>query len=281
MGTVPLTQALGGLNAAWSIVKALTQPLPSPPPTGPWRPPQWSTQPQIYSITAVFPATGSLVSSSINGAPTSSTPTNVQFTAPTTKIYFFDAVFTADHEQEMVITKHPVQTGAPIADHAYLLPARLVLEIGISDAMMSYASGQYTSFASKSVSAFQTFLGLQAARVLMTVSSRLKTYQNMLITNVRAREEQRTKYALRASITFEQIFLASTAQQAVSAASQVTDSTAQGPVNTAPPAPAVEEAFQVTPPGFPTEPIPGIPIVPGSGAWSSAAQIFQANPTIF
>src|SRR6185312_10356981 len=100
---------------------------------GPWRPPQWSQGP-LFSMTATSPVTGD------------------------TTAYVFDAVLVADHDQEAVVTMNPVQTGAAITDHVYIQPARLVIEIKMSDSMQSYntgaGTGQWAANPSKSVSAY-------------------------------------------------------------------------------------------------------------------------------
>jgi len=131
------------------------------------------------------------------------------------RFYFFDAVVKAAHTREMVITKHPVQDGANIVDHAYSMPARLELEIVMSDAVVQYqppASSRmmvgYSSDISKSKSAYQTFLSLQKARTLLQVTTRLDTYNNMLIQSIRPIEEHSTLYALKATIVLEEIIMA-------------------------------------------------------------------------
>lgn len=34
--------------------------------------------------------------------------------------YMFDAYFNINHESNLAITQHPIQTGASISDHAYM-----------------------------------------------------------------------------------------------------------------------------------------------------------------
>lgn len=189
-----------------------------------YRPPQWASGPPNTSVSAVLPASGNS-----NAAATGPN------TAPTT--YFFDAVMRLDHNQDLRITRHPVQNGASIVDHAYLEPARLVLEVGMSDAMDSYTPGQYTSAGAKSVSTYQTFLNLQALRVPLTVNTRLKQYQNMQLVNIRAADTNATKTALRMLLTFEQIIVGTVTSQPQSNRPDQSNSNQDGTVPTqAPPA---------------------------------------------
>src|SRR5215469_5595098 len=106
--------------------------------SGAWRPPQWqqgtgatltitavqATSRQTPSSTATLPSTA--------GAPSTQQPT---------VMYVFDGAIRADHVQDMTLTQNPVQTGVALADHSYLLPARLTVEIAMSDSMQSYVVG--------------------------------------------------------------------------------------------------------------------------------------------
>src|SRR5262249_51687603 len=96
-----------------------------------FRPPQWSTQGQLVSLTVQL-------------------PTDSPFAASGPTTYYFDAVFRTDHLSSLTPTRHPVQNGAAITDHTYLEPKRVVLEVGFSDAMDSYVSGQYAGASTKS-----------------------------------------------------------------------------------------------------------------------------------
>src|SRR6185312_10091826 len=130
--------------------------------------------------------------------------------APPT-IYAFDGVIRAEHQQEVVITQHPVQTGANISDHAFSKPARLTIEITMSDAMQSYIPGQYGGSPSRSVSAYQTILDLQKKKSPFSVATRLRQYDNMLIREIRSEENVATRYGLKAQVVFEEIITPSTA----------------------------------------------------------------------
>ena len=153
-----------------------------------------------------------------------------------TSTYVFDAVLDIEHEQRLEKTQHPVQTGANISSHAYLQPASVSMSILMSDVATAYASGAatgttawgatpsnttpFTGDVSRSVSAYQTLLTLQANRSLLTVTTRLRTYNNMLVTSIAPREDYRTTTGLRARVMFEQVITATTSSKAgVSASS--------------------------------------------------------------
>jgi hypothetical protein len=194
--------------------------------------------------------------------------------------YFFDAVFRVEHDAELRYTQHPVQTGAAICDHAYLMPSKVTLEIGMSDVMDSFVSDQYSGDASKSVAAYQKFRDIQKACLPITVTTRLYTYSNMLIAFIRTTDDRTTRFGLKAAITFAQIIPAKISATTVSVpASARPQDTVESPASQKlgdPPSQAVTENNQVPRPALyetsTTGPLNVGEIgnnVPGAGNWSS------------
>jgi hypothetical protein len=211
--------------------------------------------------------------------------------SPTT--YVFDAVLELDHEQAMETTNHPVQTGASLTSHAYLQPATVTMSILMSDVVQQYSTGQqgsaiaqggaspstaapFSGNGSKSVAAYQTLLSLQSARQPLTVTTRLRSYQNMMITAISPREDHKTITGLRVRVTFKQIITgaATTAQASpVSARPDATQITGLGTVNPSPVPASTQNQFGVTPqePSLGPSIENGLTIVnvPGAGNYSS------------
>jgi hypothetical protein len=213
-----------------------------------WRPPQWT---QTAMVAVTVPNVGTLTSNGITAQSTTDL-------GPVT--YVFDAVLGLEHDQRVTKTQHPVQTGSDVSSHAYIEPAHLVLYIGMSDAMDSYAllpttppltPYQYPNYtpwtgaSSKSVSAYLTMLNLLTARQPLTVTTRLRTYKNMLVTALSPREDSRTITGLRMRVELEQVFMASTQADATSARPNDTSSTGLGAVNVESPSTAVQSQFNV------------------------------------
>ena len=144
--------------------------------------------------------------------------------------YFFDAIIKAEHTTSRMLTEHPIQNGTNIVDHSFQLPARLVLEIGMSDAMDSLVQDQYPSV--KSVSAYQQLLALQRAGNALSVTTRLNVYENMVIEQITSSDDYKTMYGLRAIVTLRQIMLATVAETTVptSDREQVTQETQKGTI---------------------------------------------------
>lgn len=148
--------------------------------------------------------------------------------------FFFDAIIRTEHTSSLKMTEHPVQTGANIVDHAYMEPAMIVMEIGMSDAMDSMVQGQFTSRYTKSVSAYQTLLDLQKARLPLQVHTRLNLYKNMLIEEITVPDDFKTQFGLRCTVTMKEIFVVEVSTATVSAREHSTGSTNKGAVQPEP-----------------------------------------------
>lgn len=211
---------------------------------GPYRPAQWQNAPLV---TVTVPGTagdpsgkvGSGITPSSQGIVlddgTTVTPSFVDNSnlhpgsqGTPDQVYVFDAVIRTEHQQRIEKTQHPIQTGANVSDHAFIMPARVVLEIGMSDAMDSFTPGQWTGDSSKSVNTYQTLKSIAAARQPLTVTTRLNVYTNMLLTDISAPDTADTRFALRASVVFEELLTGTVTSQQVSGRSDLTGSTNLG-----------------------------------------------------
>jgi hypothetical protein len=130
-----------------------------------------------------------------------------------TTIYVFDNIQHIEHELDTTITLNPVQTGAAINDHAFLLPLKVTAEILMSDVCQSYTVGQFAGSPSRSVNAYQTLMTVWSNLAPIAITTRLAIpglapYAQMLIVNIRAEETVETVHGLRAWVTFQQIITA-------------------------------------------------------------------------
>lgn len=219
----------------------------------PWRPPQWGSASSATDMTYCVTVPGAY--STLLGASSNTSDTAdgqelnqsadgsyaMQVNVSANKVpvqqsptyLVFDGVLRAAHSQPARPTLFPVQSGSNITDHVILDPAVLSLDIIMSDAQQAFATGQWVGNSSKSISCFMVLDTLRAARVPLTVSTRLKTYSNMIIVDVIPEETYRTSSSLRARIEFRQIFVATVStQSANSARPQTTNSTVTGQTNT-------------------------------------------------
>jgi hypothetical protein len=182
--------------------------------------------------------------------------------------YVFDAVFKVSHRRSGVKTSHPVLTGANISDHFYMKPASIVLEIGMSDVMSAYKDGIWVGSSTKSISAWQTLKSLQSSKTLFTVTTRLDIYSNMMIMDMSAPDDNRTKHGLKATITMEELLAASVQSSSGSSTRpQTTDSTAGGVIQSNSPNLGQIQQFQIPSPLY--NGVSLDPNIPGAGDVSS------------
>jgi hypothetical protein len=135
--------------------------------------------------------------------------------------------FTADvtieerHEDALVITQHPVETGSNISDHAYKLPAKLTIRCGWSNSSMSALYGVVSSLLEGSFdsdyvrSIYSKFLTLQQARSLVDVETGKRSYTNMLISRLSVVTDEKTENVLMMTCELQEILMASTSTVSV------------------------------------------------------------------
>ena len=113
--------------------------------------------------------------------------------------FIFDAVISAEHSREVTVTSHPVQYGAEISDHSYLEPETVNLSIGMSDVMSDI--GQ----AAHSVNAHAQLVQMMQARELVTLVTRLGTYEDMIISSMSTPDDFATMNGIKAQIGFRHV----------------------------------------------------------------------------
>ena len=102
---------------------------------------------------------------------------------------------------DMEITRHPVEKGAAITDHAYMLPAELTIRAGWT------SSGSLPGYVDR---AYASLLALQRSRVPMVVTAGKRTYPNMLIASIGQTTDSTSENALLATIICREIIIVNT-----------------------------------------------------------------------
>lgn len=136
-----------------------------------------------------------------------------------------DITVREDHTDELTITEHPVEQGAAITDHAYKRPAKLVLQLGWSNA--SPAAGGSDSYVRD---IYAKLLALQAARTVFDVTTGKRSYTNMLAASVAMTTDETTEWALFVTIVCQEIIIVQTSTAAVPPASAHSDPQQTAPV---------------------------------------------------
>lgn len=146
-----------------------------------------------------------------------------------------DLVIEEVSRDELDITEHPVENGAPITDHSYKRPMEVSIRAGWSN------SGQYAGYVQD---VYNALLGLQASRQPFNVFTGKRFYTNMLIASlIQTTNETSGDFSLMVQALLKEIIIVNTQATQTPAASQSQPSSTlglsangQAQVSTAPPA---------------------------------------------
>ena len=94
----------------------------------------------------------------------------------------FDSLLSEQHESTLAITEYPVESGAPIADHAYRENDRLTLTIGHSLTRLEGVSEPDDIF--RLVELYDALKTAQRNAELLEVGTGIFQYENLLIQNI-------------------------------------------------------------------------------------------------
>lgn len=123
-----------------------------------------------------------------------------------------NAVIEELHSDDLAITDHPVEIGAAISDHAFLLPARLEMRCGWSNS--TAGSEGYVQ------SVYENLLALQREREPFDVFTGKRAYRNMLIGRLAVETTERSESALLVVVGLREVIITSTQQTSTSSGSQ-------------------------------------------------------------
>lgn len=175
----------------------------------------------------------------------------------------FDVYPKVQHSSDSRITMFPIQTGGYVNDHKIDLPDTLIYQIGMSDCCQDIIPGQFAKsngnfidiikpsnisknakdlinnvktnkslnfiYAnSRSINAFRILSLMKKAGVVFSCTTRLKTYDNMVIKHIEAPEDYTTLHGLKATVYMQELNLVSPEEVKVSSSKHVTDTTSKG-----------------------------------------------------
>lgn len=124
-----------------------------------------------------------------------------------------DAVIEEDAHDEYILTDHPVEAGTFITDHAYKLPAELVLTYVWAAASPQNVGQDYAFLATL----YQQLLGLQAQRLLFKVYTGKRQYVNMFIQAIGQTTDKDHENILSVRIRMREVIIATTSTIALGA----------------------------------------------------------------
>lgn len=107
-----------------------------------------------------------------------------------------DVILNEVANDTLTITKQPVQTGAPITDHAYKEPTVLAMKVRFNDNLFTSLSSLY-----------EKLLELQYPPVPIDVITPKRIYSDMLISSISQTTDKFTENVLAIDLTLQQIIL--------------------------------------------------------------------------
>jgi hypothetical protein len=129
---------------------------------------------------------------------------------------FPDTVLEERHDDESIITENPVEIGSVTNDHAYDLPQELELTYVWSPASKNNIN-KTESFLNDW---YMLLLNLKQAKILVTVVTGKRQYDNMLIKGLSETTDANTENVLMIRIALRQLILAITQTVSISSAAQ-------------------------------------------------------------
>lgn len=159
-------------------------------------------------------------------------------------------VFEEVHTDELVITDHPVELGAMVSDHAFMLPAEVVIKCGwsnsasvtgllagLSNAVQQTVSGAAALFRGSSESqvrqVYQNLQQLQSSRIPFEIQTGKRLYRNMLIKSLRVTTDKENENALAVTAVCREVMLVAVSVVAVGAPpeAQANPAATQAPIS--------------------------------------------------
>ncbi|QHM71273.1 phage baseplate protein [Mixta intestinalis] len=125
-----------------------------------------------------------------------------------------DVVISEKHADTLEITEHPVEIGAPVADHAYARPAELTMEVGFAGggSLLDFwdTSNIGLGLGLSPQETYQQILDLQASRQPFDVITGKRQYKNMLIRAIEVTTDKHTENVLMAVLTLRELNMTQT-----------------------------------------------------------------------
>lgn len=131
-----------------------------------------------------------------------------------------DAVLSETHDNTVRLTKNPVELGADITDHAIIEPKRITIVAQVSDTPLGIAAlGQIvdlitglfgtstTDNITRSNAAYNALVQLQETREPIEVQTRLRLYQDMIITGINVTQDKDTSRIVSMTISLEEVLI--------------------------------------------------------------------------
>lgn len=109
-----------------------------------------------------------------------------------------NCVLSEDHTSEIEITSNPIETGAEVNDHAYIVPKKITLEFADANA----------------VATWNALVRFQESRVPFVLVTGLAIYRNMMVKSLNAKRDATFARVLSGSAQLQEVIIVDTAYAA-------------------------------------------------------------------
>lgn len=120
----------------------------------------------------------------------------------------FDASVVENHSQNATVTKYPVETGSDIADHIRVEPLSFTMTGAVSNTPIIPLASLTAQGDRRAENAFEKLRELQEKGALLTVTTTLRTYKNMVLTAISVPRDASRGNIVEAALTFEEMVTA-------------------------------------------------------------------------
>lgn len=103
-------------------------------------------------------------------------------------------VLSEDHTTEIEITSNPIETGAEVNDHAYIMPKRVRLDFADANAAATW----------------NALIRFQETRTPFTLVTGLSVYRNMMVKRLNATRDPQTAFILSGSVDLQEVIIVDT-----------------------------------------------------------------------
>ncbi|WP_322076424.1 phage baseplate protein [Burkholderia cepacia] len=125
------------------------------------------------------------------------------------------------YSDEVIVTEHPVENGAPVNDHAFIRPREILMKCGWSNAdyqaLLGSAVASFDDTGANTMATgtyvdaiYSQLLKIQSVRMPIDVVSTRRKYSNMLITGLSVVTDQKSGSALMLTASLKQVIIVST-----------------------------------------------------------------------
>lgn len=131
-----------------------------------------------------------------------------------------DAVLSETHNNQIRLTKNPIELGADITDHAIIEPKKLNITAQVSDTPLGTAAfaqiidlitGLFgtstTQNLTRSNAAYNAMIQLMELREPIEIQTKLRLYTNMVITNITTTQDKNSSRIALMSIILEEVLI--------------------------------------------------------------------------